>query len=482
MGNQYYYLEGKDQKGPFTLEQLENIGLRPDTLVWSESLDYWRPAKEVPELQNLIRKLPPPPPIIDSHSQQGQGDETKINPLVDTFVEDSNVKFWVTLKVTFIIILFVTIFSLIGYLLVENKKAGYRNEIGKKIEYVFNGKSVVLDGTKSGVQGETEETGYTGKTKSDIFRRWWEESGLYTIFKCERGGFTIKKITKLSDESFDIETYTSGDMGYRKPKYTYVSPEYYTNYRGERTVSREGYRNENYRKSVQQCYNEAFDFFTTDDKTGAYTSGKYIDIVNFPDLRNDYYYMHNTEPKVLSSSGTYSSEWWSSDEHGANIYWDDARVFYSTRGRHYELTLNNYQYFKDLLTYLSISLGLLILLLIIIRLSKPKYFRNLLLFGKRWKNTSFDAQILFFRHTFFGAHKFTEMIDDNIFKGTISFTDKGNTINLSYNNKELFYKIVRIERDILTITSLKEGNSITFRRIGSVLKNSLSNDQSQLEK
>lgn len=472
MSKQYYYLDGKDQKGPLSIEKLNDVGIKPDTLVWSDDMENWKPAKEVSELADIIKKLPPPPPIIDNYQKQVLTSDKELQTIDKTIVEDSNVKLWATVKIYFTIILLLGVIGLVGYSYVNSKKNNFKKEISEKISNIFDGKTVVLDGEKSGVQGEKQETGYKGesKKKSDdlfYFQEWWERDGLYTIFKCTSGGFTIKKLTKLSDESFDLETYYSGDMGYRKPAYSRGITGWSYNEYGESNT----YGNiPNYRQSVQSSYNDAFDFFTKDDKTGSYTAGKYVDIVNFPDLRNEYYYMDNTAPKLYSSAGHFSAEWWSSDDHTANVYNDDRRVYYSSKGKHYELTLNEERYKKDLLTVIGISSGVFIFLLLILGLSKPKLFRNLHLFGKRWKNTLYEEQILFFEHSFLGSHKFTELINNNVAKGVIKITDKGNTINLSYPNKELFYKIDKISEDYLTLTSLKDGSSISFVRIGAKIK------------
>ncbi len=391
MTKEFFYLDGKDQKGPFTIDQLKQVGLKPDTLVWTEEFESWKPAKDVSELADLIKKTPPPPPIIDSY--QSVTVATNENPTkTKTLVEDSNVKLWATVKIISLILLLFIVVAFVGYSFVDTKRANLKKEIAEKIAYVFGTKSEVLDGEKTGVQGEEETTNY-GKEKTKKKEKltwiklgkdsvqmdlnnfstqtWAERDGLYTIFKCTKGGFTIKKLTKLNDESFDLETYYSGDMGYRKPEFSRGITGWSYNEYGENNT----YGNiRNYRKSVQSCYNEAFDFFTKDDKTGAYTAGKLIDITTFPDIRNEYFYMDNTAPKLYSSSGHFSADWWSSDDHTANVFCEDARVYYSSKGKHYELTLNEDKFKKDLLLTIGISCGILLLLVIVIGVSKPKFF------------------------------------------------------------------------------------------------------------
>ena len=118
------------------------------------------------------------------------------------------------------------------------------------------------------------------------------------------------------------------------------------------------------------------------------------------------------------------------------------------------------------MTNIGIAIGLIFLILLIAFVSKPKYFRNLNLFGKRWQNLLYKEQIFFFQHSFFGKQTFTEVINDKVYKGTLKITDKGNTINLSYPNKELFYKIDKIDVDNLSLISIKDKSVVTLKRIG----------------
>ena len=122
---------------------------------------------------------------------------------------------------------------------------------------------------------------------------------------------------------------------------------------------------------------------------------------------------------------------------------------------------------KDLLAKVSIGVGSVIFLLIVLLLSRPKFFRNLALFGKRWENQSYNEQILYFDHSFFGKNKFIEIINNNVSRGHLKITDSGATLNLSYPNKELFYKIESIEKNRLTLVSQKDNSQIEFLRVGS---------------
>lgn len=423
MEKEFYYLDEKEQKGPFTIDKLKTIGLKPETLVWTDGFENWKQVKDVDELKIVLKKTPPPPPIIDTLSSSSIKDNE--NEILDekmNNVEDSNIKLWASFKIFSSILVFILLAIFAGFYIVNSKKAKLKDEISLKINNVLDDKSLILDGTITLTEGKLKNTGYGTKKQKDtddIFASfdWWDTEKLYTIFIAERGGFTIKQLTKQSDESFDVLTSYSGDMGYKKPSSSYIAPQYMDDGWGGKFKISGGYQSSNYRTSVRDAYSSAYEYFTKEDKKspGAYSPGKFIDINNFPDLRNEYFYLDNREPKLYSSSGTFAASWESSGDHGANINNENWVVYYKTYGEHYELTENDSIINKDLMTHIGIAIGLIFLILIIAFISKPKYFRNLNLYGKRWQNLLYKEQIFFFEHSFFGRQTFTEVINDKVY-------------------------------------------------------------------
>lgn len=55
----YYYTDGKEKFGPFTLEELKGKRITSSTLVWYSELLDWKPAGEMPELKELLIKGTP---------------------------------------------------------------------------------------------------------------------------------------------------------------------------------------------------------------------------------------------------------------------------------------------------------------------------------------------------------------------------------------------------------------------------------------
>jgi len=56
----YFYTDGTNYFGPFTLEELREKNITRDTKVWFQELDEWKPAGTIPELADIFKFVPPP--------------------------------------------------------------------------------------------------------------------------------------------------------------------------------------------------------------------------------------------------------------------------------------------------------------------------------------------------------------------------------------------------------------------------------------
>lgn len=65
----YFLHNGKDQEGPFDINDLKVKNINADTPVWFEGISEWTTIKEVPELKSLISK---PPPFIKKENKSEQ--------------------------------------------------------------------------------------------------------------------------------------------------------------------------------------------------------------------------------------------------------------------------------------------------------------------------------------------------------------------------------------------------------------------------
>lgn len=64
----YFYTDGTNQFGPFTLEELKEKNITRETNVWFQELGDWKPAGSVPELSEIFELNPPPPPVTQPGS------------------------------------------------------------------------------------------------------------------------------------------------------------------------------------------------------------------------------------------------------------------------------------------------------------------------------------------------------------------------------------------------------------------------------
>jgi hypothetical protein len=60
---EYFYLVGKEQKGPFSLEALKKEGISNETYVWTEGMEDWQKLKDLESLKMELKPKATPPPI-----------------------------------------------------------------------------------------------------------------------------------------------------------------------------------------------------------------------------------------------------------------------------------------------------------------------------------------------------------------------------------------------------------------------------------
>lgn len=65
MNTKFYIIENGVQVGPFSVEELRQRNLRPDTLVWSQGMTGWTQAMSVDALSTLFFSDVPPQPQYD---------------------------------------------------------------------------------------------------------------------------------------------------------------------------------------------------------------------------------------------------------------------------------------------------------------------------------------------------------------------------------------------------------------------------------
>lgn len=69
--NYYLAVNGQPQ-GPFTVQQLAQRGIRPNDMVWNDTMPNWVAASTIPELQSLFGYSAPEPAYKQPYQQQPQ--------------------------------------------------------------------------------------------------------------------------------------------------------------------------------------------------------------------------------------------------------------------------------------------------------------------------------------------------------------------------------------------------------------------------
>jgi hypothetical protein len=86
----YYYTDGKERFGPFTLAEFRTRNITRDTLVWREGLIDWMPAGNLSELESLfiqnIAQEPVPTPVHALHSMADMPKSWLVESILITIV------------------------------------------------------------------------------------------------------------------------------------------------------------------------------------------------------------------------------------------------------------------------------------------------------------------------------------------------------------------------------------------------------------
>lgn len=82
----YFIIENEQQTGPFTLEELQEKGIKSHTMVWKEGMDDWTPAWHVEELKEIIfgesQPVTPPPYMPKTAAAAGMNTAQETTPPV----------------------------------------------------------------------------------------------------------------------------------------------------------------------------------------------------------------------------------------------------------------------------------------------------------------------------------------------------------------------------------------------------------------
>jgi len=81
----YFYSDGTNNFGSFTIEELKEKGITRETMIWYQELGEWKKASTIQELNELLALIPPPIQQQNNFSHQPQR-QTSSNNTIDIFV------------------------------------------------------------------------------------------------------------------------------------------------------------------------------------------------------------------------------------------------------------------------------------------------------------------------------------------------------------------------------------------------------------
>jgi cell division protein FtsB len=76
--SKFYIHIDDQQQGPFTTDELKDLKIARETMVWFEGEEDWKKAVEIEELQEIIKSIPPP--IVDKEIEDAKKSIDKVKP------------------------------------------------------------------------------------------------------------------------------------------------------------------------------------------------------------------------------------------------------------------------------------------------------------------------------------------------------------------------------------------------------------------
>ena len=130
----YYINNGKENGGPFTLEELKSQQINKATLVWYQGMDEWKHAHDIEELSSFFTVVPPPIKFTTPTP------ETISTPKIEDEKESESTILGLKKSHFFLALLFLAIFTAVVVLnVIQNNKAVSAYQLIGKLRPVLLG-------------------------------------------------------------------------------------------------------------------------------------------------------------------------------------------------------------------------------------------------------------------------------------------------------------------------------------------------------
>ena len=143
---EYFIVENGKQAGPFSIAQLAEKHIKPETLVWKEGMADWTPAWKIAELKYILAEgsqqtgtaVPPVPPTANQAEEMSQpAAETEENENGNDSDKKPKKKksYWKFFVGLLVVILLILAFTNPGR---DTHKQAVKEEVGKVIDKTTN--------------------------------------------------------------------------------------------------------------------------------------------------------------------------------------------------------------------------------------------------------------------------------------------------------------------------------------------------------
>ena len=134
----YFYTDGKEKYGPYSIEELRIQPISRTTKVWCYGMDKWTELSQVAELSNVLNSIPPEINTTPSIGKESSAVEPKteaepIHKVEPKTQPSKEIKKSSTFSKWVIAIIVVIIISLFGYAVIQNQ-----SEVNQYNEIVAN--------------------------------------------------------------------------------------------------------------------------------------------------------------------------------------------------------------------------------------------------------------------------------------------------------------------------------------------------------
>jgi hypothetical protein len=301
-------------------------------------------------------------------------------------------------------------------------------DLTSKIDQLFQNKDVIQDGHAELLSGIKTNNGYSLLS----------------------GGFTIYRLSKESG-GYVKSMLNAGDITWLKPEYD-VHPVY-------------GFRTPNYRPEPQNAYSDALRYLlygTDKEPNNSYTTETFTEIKDFPEGFNSQYYSITQKVHPTESYFKKNNSW--------TFPYVTYKLEYSENKEFFGITINvekaNSVKYKFSLLGFGIGLIFTFVLYFTISLVSSNSGESKNLLNKKWKNIASNS-IMIIEPKIFGKYYVTLVENDKISRGSAKISEKGKSIQLSFIDSEIFYRLKSVNNQKLEMINLANNLVVQFVILGS---------------